>query len=71
MAQRPYPSFLIYIDKAGEYRWRVETSNGRTLADSGEGYHNLIDCESAIQSVRSIGPNGVWEEQAVTSRRRR
>lgn len=30
--------FQIYCDKKGEYRWRLLSSNGKILADSGEGY---------------------------------
>lgn len=28
----------IYQDDAGEWRWRLKSSNGRIVADSGEGY---------------------------------
>ena len=28
----------VYTDKAGEFRWRYVASNGKILADSGEGY---------------------------------
>lgn len=30
-------------DRAGEWRWSL-TSSSDTIADSGEGYHNLTDC---------------------------
>jgi uncharacterized protein YegP (UPF0339 family) len=30
--------FVIYQDKAGEWRWRLLAPNNRTIADSGEGY---------------------------------
>lgn len=70
MANRPYPSFLIYVDVSGQFRWKIEAANGRILGNSGEGYHNLADCESAIASIRAIGANGVWETQDVTNRRR-
>ena len=32
----------FYIDAKGEHRWRLVARNGRTMADSGEGYtrHN-------------------------------
>lgn len=39
MANRPYPSFLIYLDKANLYRWRYQAAgNHKTLADSGESF---------------------------------
>jgi uncharacterized protein YegP (UPF0339 family) len=30
--------FHIYKDVQGEWRWHLKASNGRILADSGEGY---------------------------------
>ncbi|MDB5720803.1 MAG: hypothetical protein JWP15_1421, partial [Alphaproteobacteria bacterium] len=45
MPTRSYPSFYIYLDKAGEYRWRYQASgNHKTEADSAEGYKELRDC---------------------------
>ena len=35
----------FYKDGAGEWRWRYVRSNGKTIADSGEGYHNLGDAQ--------------------------
>jgi uncharacterized protein YegP (UPF0339 family) len=32
------PKFEIYQDKAKEFRWRLKASNGRIIAESGEGY---------------------------------
>jgi hypothetical protein len=36
----PIDFVTIYADAAGDWRWRVVATNGRTLADSGEGYAN-------------------------------
>lgn len=44
--------FKIYRDSAGEFRWRLVAKNQRTIADSGEGYHNLRDCAAAITKVK-------------------
>lgn len=35
---RPLATFLVYTDKAGGYRWRLMSANGRIVADSGEAY---------------------------------
>lgn len=43
VAQRPYPSFLIYLDVNRQFRWKLEAANGKIIANSGEGYHNLSD----------------------------
>lgn len=51
MANRPFPSFLIYKDKIGEYRWRYQSSNTKIIADSGEGYKNKADCWNGINLV--------------------
>lgn len=68
MASRPYPSFLIYKDRAGQFRWRCQASNYKTIADSGEGYHNLADCEHGLALLQS--PLPVWETPDVTQSRR-
>ena len=46
------PRFTVYRDAAGEWRWRLVATNGRTIADSGEGYVNRQDCIDAIVVVR-------------------
>lgn len=33
----------VYLDAAGEWRWTARSTNGRNLADSGEGYRNHAD----------------------------
>lgn len=44
--------FELYKDRNGEYRWRLKSSNGRKIANSGEGYRNKSDCEDAIGLVK-------------------
>jgi uncharacterized protein len=50
--------FKIYEDKSGEWRWRLKAANGRTVADSGEGYasrNNVIRAVNrVIESVRDM-----------------
>jgi len=41
----------FYEDDAGEFRWRLVSSNGRVVATSGEGYVNRGDCESIADSI--------------------
>lgn len=45
------PRFDLYQDKAGEWRWRLVAKNGRTIADSGEGYATKGGAERAIDTV--------------------
>ena len=41
-------------DVAGEWRWRLRASNGRIMADSGEGYRRRTSVRKAVDRVRSI-----------------
>ena len=50
--------FEVYRDKAGEYRWRLLSSNGRIAADSGEGYTRREDAHRAIATLL-LGINDV------------
>lgn len=70
MADRPFPSFLIYIDAKGEYRWHYQASNTKIIADSGEGYKNLADCDRGIELVQQSHSSPVWETHDVAQRRR-
>lgn len=45
------PTFYTYRDNAGEYRWYLKDTNGRKIADSGEGYSSESNCERAIKNV--------------------
>jgi uncharacterized protein YegP (UPF0339 family) len=47
-------AFELYRDRKNEYRWRLRAGNGRTIADSGEGYQNRVDCEHGIDLVRTV-----------------
>ena len=41
----------IYKDRKGEWRWRIIASNGRKLANSGEGYKRKRDCTRSLNFV--------------------
>jgi uncharacterized protein YegP (UPF0339 family) len=43
---------MKYLDARRHWRWQIKAANGRTLADSGEGYINEIDCDRAIALIR-------------------
>jgi len=42
----------VYQDRAGEYRWRLRANNGKTTADSGEGYTSRTGARQAAERVR-------------------
>lgn len=37
-----------YRDRKGEHRWRLRHSNGRVVADGGEGYRRRADALRAL-----------------------
>ena len=45
------PKFEMYVDKAGEYRFRLKATNGQVIAVS-EGYVAKKSCENGIESVK-------------------
>ena len=45
------PKFQIYLDKAGESRFRLLASNGQNICH-GEGYVKKPSCLNGIESVR-------------------
>lgn len=47
------PKFEVYRDKAEEWRWRFRASNGKIIADSGEGYQNKQDCLHGIELIKT------------------
>jgi uncharacterized protein len=44
--------FEVYKDKGGQYRWRLVASNGKSIAESGEGYVEKQACLDGIASVK-------------------
>jgi hypothetical protein len=54
--------FELYRDSQNQWRWRLRASNGRTIADSSEGYHNKQDCLDGINLVKSEAPGAPVEE---------
>jgi len=44
--------YIMYKDTNQQWRWRLQANNNRTIANSGEGYHNEADCLSAINLVK-------------------
>ena len=62
---RNHAHYQVYVDKAGEWRWRLRAANGRVV-DSGEGYtsrwhveraigaHNSAACDAMLQPIRVV-----------------
>ena len=50
-AKEKHPKFEIYVDKAGEFRFRLKATNGQIIAVS-EGYKAMAGCKNGIASVK-------------------
>ena len=50
-AAQLHPKFEMYVDKAGQYRFRLKAKNGKVIATS-EGYVAKASCENGIDSVK-------------------
>ena len=50
-AVEKHPKFEMYVDKAGEFRFRLKATNGQVIAVS-EGYKAKASCENGIASVK-------------------
>lgn len=53
--------FEVYEDSSSEFRWRLQTGNGRIVADSGEGYDTEAGAWRALFAMR------IWVETAFTN----
>ena len=51
------PKFEVFVDKAGEYRFRLKATNGQIIATS-EGYVAKASCLNGIESVRKNAVDG-------------
>ena len=62
--------FGVYKDARGEFRWRLVAANGRTIADSGEGYRVKSDCLAAgIRLVKEGASRAVEDTTAAATAR--
>ena len=57
-----HPKFEVYLDKAGEFRFRLKAKNGEIIA-TGEGYKAKASCMNGIESIRKNADSPVVEEE--------
>ena len=50
------PKYELYVDKAGEYRFRLKASNGEIICH-GEGYKAKASCKNGIDSIGRNAPD--------------
>ena len=51
-----HPKFEVYLDKAGEFRFRLKARNGEIILAS-EGYKDKKSCLNGIESVKKNAPD--------------
>ena len=51
-----HPKFEVYLDKSGEFRFRLKARNGEIIAVS-EGYTSKAGCMNGIESVKKNAPD--------------
>ncbi|MBA7663239.1 hypothetical protein ES703_71278 [subsurface metagenome] len=49
--------FELYVDKTGEYRWRLRHHNTNIIADSGDGHTTKVNAINGIDSVKENAPD--------------
>ena len=57
--------FEVYVDKAGEHRFRLKAGNGEIILTS-EGYNEKSGCANGIESVRKNGGDASRFEKITT-----
>jgi len=58
--------FEVYVDKAGEYRFRLKAANGQNILAS-EGYKQRASAINGIQSVQTNAPDDNRYERKQTT----
>ena len=51
-----HPKYEVYLDKAGEHRFRLKARNGEIIAAS-EGYKKKAGCLNGIDSIKRNAPD--------------
>jgi hypothetical protein len=49
------PKFEVYMDRAGQYRWRLKARNGEIVAVS-ESYTTLYNAKESAELIKAIAP---------------
>ncbi|MBQ7333450.1 MAG: DUF1508 domain-containing protein [Clostridia bacterium] len=57
----PYPKWEIYQDKGGQYRFRLNASNGSCICHS-QGYTSKASCKNGIESIKKTAKDAVIDK---------
>ena len=58
----PFPKWEIYIDNAGEYRFRLYATNGLCVCHSSHGYTTKSGCKGGIESIKRFSAEAVVDK---------
>ena len=61
-APQACPKYEIYLDKAGEYRFRLKASNGQNILAS-QGYTTKAACKGGIESIKKNASKATVEKE--------
>ena len=65
---KKHPKFEVYLDKAGEYRFRLKARNGEPILSS-EGYKYKRSCFNGIASVKkNVVDAKIVDPESVTGK---
>jgi uncharacterized protein len=64
MPARTYPSFLVFIDEKGEWRWRYDASATEPVVQSHRGFLTLEDCKRSIRVMGEYADKEIWYLEA-------
>ena len=64
MAHRPFPSYWMFRDRNGHWRWNFAAADGRVIAASSVAYFRKEGCIRAIQTMKGSAGIPVWGPEA-------
>jgi len=57
------PKYEMYLDKAGQYRFRLKANNGEILIIAEDGYASKSGCKNGIESIGKNAPDAMIEKE--------
>lgn len=56
--------YILFKDKTGDWRWRLEAGNHKIVATSGEGYRNREDCVAGLRIMQNSADMIVFDMES-------
>jgi uncharacterized protein YegP (UPF0339 family) len=59
--------FVLYVDGAGQWRWKLYAPNAKIIADSAESYKNRADAIHGARLVMAMAADSpIWDGSSKT-----